>query len=197
MRLYDFAPSGNGYKVRLLLNLLERSYERVLIDIMAGESHTPEFLAKNQLGKVPLLELEDGTCLAESNAILTYLADGTDLLPTQPMARAQVLRWMFWEQNGHEWFVAGARFLARFFGPERADELELRRAGGRRALEAMETHLGTADWFGAETPSIADIALYPYTRTAPEGGLSLEPFAAVRAWLERVESLPRFIPFDS
>lgn len=194
MRLYNSSISGNAYKIRLLLARLALPYERIDIDINAGAAQTPEMLAKNPMGRVPLLELDDGTLIAESGAILCYLADGTDYLPSDRLGRAQVLRWVFFEQNEHEPNIAVARWIARWGGGEARPDLPDRRKRGERALGAMEAHLRDHAFFGAPGVSIGDIALYGYTHVAGEGGFDLAPYPAVRAWLDRVRGQPRHIP---
>ncbi len=195
LRLYDYLESGNGYKVRLLLHQLGLPFERVELDILRGETRTPAFLAKNPNGRIPLLELEDGSCLAESNAILWYLAEGTPLLPEDRVKRARVLQWMFFEQYSHEPFIAVLRFW-HFAGrvEENRDAAPARRAGGLAALGVMERHLSAKDFFVGDRYSIADIALYAYTHVAPEGGFDLAPFPALRRWLERVRAQPCHVP---
>jgi len=191
--LYDYLDSGNGYKIRLLLALLERSYRWVELDIMRGETRAAEFLAKNPNGRIPTLELEDGACLAESNAILWYLADGTAFVPTGRIERARVLQWMFFEQYSHEPYVATPRFILKHLpedSPRRA-ELPRRLEQGRAALGVMETHLKGRQYFVAERYSIADIALYAYTHVADEAQLDLIRYPSVRAWLARVAGEPR------
>ena len=198
LRLYDFPDSGNGYKVRLALAQLERAYEFVEVDILRGETHTPEFLAKNPDGRIPVLELEDGTCLPESGAILYYLADGTPLLPEDKLARAQCLRWMFFEQYSHEPAIAVARFIMRHTpedDPRRA-LLPEKHDKGYAALMAMERHLRDHAFFVGGQYSIADIALYAYTHIAHEGGMSLEHFPAVSHWLESVRQQPNHVPMQ-
>jgi glutathione S-transferase len=191
-KLYDFLSSGNGYKCRLLLHHLGIDYERVELDILKGETRTPEFLAKNPNGKVPALELDDGTVLTESNAILFYLADGTHFVPHGRVLRAQVLQWLFFEQYSHEPFIAVARFIHHFLptdSPRRA-ELPRLEEGGRAALGIMERRLADHTFLVADQYTIADIALYAYTHVAGEGGFDLVPFPAVRAWLDRVAAQP-------
>ena len=198
MRLYDYWESGNGYKVRLLLAQLGIAHERVELDILKGETRTPAFLAKNPNGKIPLLELDDGRHLAESNAIQWYLADGTQLLPDDPFERAQVLQWMNFEQYSHEPYIAVVRFwtFADMLDLHR-DELPARMEGGQRALSVMEQHLATHAWFAAGHYSIADIALYAYTHVAPEGGFALDRYPAVGAWLERVRAQPGHVSLNA
>jgi glutathione S-transferase len=194
--LYDYLDSGNGYKIRLLLALLEQPYRWVELDIMKGETRTPEFLAKNPNGRIPALELDDGTCLAESDAILWYLAEGTAFLPAERTERAQVLQWMFFEQYSHEPYVATPRFILKHLpadAPRRA-ELPKRLEQGRAALGVMERHLTGRRYFVGERYSIADMALYAYTHVAHEAQLDLTPFREVRTWLDRVAGQPRHIP---
>ena len=196
MRLYDNHLSGNGYKPRLLLAHLVRSYERVEIDILKGGSRTPEFLAMNPNGRIPVLRLEDGTCLAESNAILWYLAEGTPFLPADPLARALTLQWMFFEQYSHEPNIAVARHWLRHVEMTEAQRAQLpsRQAGGRAALAVMERHLGHRPWFGAAAMTVADVALYAYTHVAGEGGFDLSDYPNVTAWLARVTAQPGHVP---
>ena len=195
LKLYDHLDSGNGYKIRLLLAQLALPYRYVELDIFRGESRTPQFLAINPNGRIPVLELEDGRHLTESDAILCFLADGTALVPTERYARAQVLQWMFFEQYSHEPYVATPRYIMRHLpvdDPRRA-ELPQRQARGREALAVMETHLRSHEYFVEERYTIADIALYAYTHVAEEGGLELAPFPRVRAWLARVAAQPRYV----
>ncbi len=195
LRLYDFLESGNGYKVRLLLHQLEIPFERIELDITQGATRTPEFLAKNPNGRIPLLELEDGTCLAESNAIQWYLAEGTPLLPDDPIARVRVLQWMFFEQYSHEPYIAVVRFwLHQGLAAEKSKEIEERRPRGYEALSVMESQLAANDFFVADRYTIADIALYAYTHVAHEGGFDLSDYPSVRAWLERVHDQPGHVP---
>jgi glutathione S-transferase len=196
LTLYGYLDSGNGYKIRLLLAQLARPYTYRELDITKGESRSPEFLRKNPNGRTPTLELEDGTCLAESNAILWYLAEGSAFLPSEPLLRAQVLQWMFFEQSSHEPFVATARFIVRHLpldSPRRA-ELQMRWEQGRFALKVMETQLEGRPFFVGDRYSIADIALYAYTHVAHEAQLDLAPYPKVRGWLERVARQPRHVP---
>ena len=192
LRLYDFHDSGNGYKVRLLLGQLGIPYECVEVDILTGKSRTPEFLAINVNGRVPVLELEDGRHLAESNALLFYLAEGTPFLPAERWARAQVMQWMFFEQYSHEPNIATSRFWLRHtdFDSHRRRRYAEKLKDGVAALQVMEKHLAGHAFFVAERYTIADIALYAYTHVADEGGFDLSPFPAIRAWLERVKAQP-------
>ncbi|MGH8318802.1 MAG: glutathione S-transferase family protein [Steroidobacteraceae bacterium] len=199
MILYDYLDSGNGYKVRLLLAQLARAYRWVELDIDRGATRTPSFLAKNSNGRIPTLELDDGTCLAESDAILWYLADGTPYLPGGKLERAQVLQWMFFEQYSHEPYVATPRFILKHLpadSPRRA-ELPKRLEQGRAALGVMERQLAGRPFFVGDGYSIADIALYAYTHVAHEAQLDLAPYPGVRAWLARVASQPRHVPLTA
>jgi len=195
LRLYDYLASGNAYKVRLLLHQLGMPFERVEMDIVRGETRTPEFLAKNPNGRVPTLELEDGTHLAESNAILFYLAEGTPFLPADRLERALALQWMCFEQYSHEPNIATVRFwLHTGLDDERRAMLPLKRRLGHDALAVMDGHLRARSFFVGERYSIADIALFAYTHVAGEGGFDLAPYAAVRAWLDRVRAQPGHVP---
>jgi len=195
MRLFDYLDSGNGYKVRLLCAQLGLTYDWTAVDIMQGESRTPEFLARNPNGRIPALQLDDGTHLFESNAILWYLAEGSRFAPESRLARGQALQWMFFEQYSHEPYVATPRFLVRHFPadhPRRA-ELPARLEKGHAALAVMERHLARHAFFVDERYGIADIALYAYTHVAPDGGLALDDYPQVRAWLARVAAQPGYV----
>jgi len=195
LRLYDYLASGNAYKVRLLLHQLGIPFERVETDIVRGETRTPEFLARNPNGRIPTLELEDGTHLAESNAILFYLAEGTPFLPATRFERALVLQWMCFEQYSHEPNIATVRFwLHTGLDDERRAMLPMKRRLGHDALAVMDGRLRARSFFVGERYSIADIALFAYTHVAGEGGFDLEPYAAVRAWLDRVRAQPGHVP---
>ncbi len=195
MHLFDYLDSGNGYKVRLLLAQLGQSYQWTELDLDAGATRTPEFLKRNPNGRIPTLELDDGTNLAESNAILWFLAEGTRFVPTDRLGRAQVLQWMFFEQYSHEPYVATPRFIVKHLPANHARLAELpeRLAKGRAALAVMERHLTTRQFFVAEQYTIADIALYAYTHVAGEGGHSLDPYPKVGQWLRRVAAQPGYV----
>jgi len=195
LRLYDHLFSGNGYKVRLLLTQMGVAFERIELDIMKGETRTAEFLRKNPNGRIPVLELENGELLPESNAILFYLADGTPFLPSDRFRRAQALQWMFFEQYSHEPNIATVRFwMHSEMTDERRALLPAKQKLGYAALDVMEGHLKTRPFFVANRYSIADIALYAYTHVADEGGFDLSRYPSIRAWLDRVRSQPRHIP---
>ena len=194
MRLYNVAYSGNSYKVRLLLAQLGLSCEIVEVDILSGKSRTPEFLKINPNGRTPVLD-DNGFVLAESNAILAYLARGTKFLPEDRQSWAQVFQWLFFEQYSHEPYIATSRFWLQHKPdtPERSSVVAARRDGGWAALKIMEDHLGKNDFFVGNY-TIADIALFGYTHVSHEGGFLLNDFPHIRSWIERVKSEPGFIP---
>jgi len=195
MHLFDYLDSGNGYKVRLLLAQLGQKYDWTNVDIDQGLTRTPEFLRRNPNGRVPTLELDDGTYLAESNAILWYLAEDSRFVPATRLGRAQVLQWMFFEQYSHEPYVATPRYLMRHFpdGHPRRTELPARLEKGRAAIKVMDDHLASREFFVNDRYSLADIALYAYTHVAPDGGLDLQPYPHVRKWLDRVAMQPNHV----
>jgi glutathione S-transferase len=197
--LYDSPVSGNCYKVRLLLAHLSIAYERRTMDV-ADRSDRPEVLGGlNPSLRVPTLVLDDGRALGESSAILWYFGEGTRFVLEDPYDRARVLQWMFFEQYDHEPNVAVARFWLAYSGRPEAmpDRLEEWHRNGNRALAAIEGHLDGRDWLVGDGMTLADIALYAYTHVAPEGGFELEPYPAVRAWLDRVALQPRHVPIDA
>jgi glutathione S-transferase len=195
MRVYGMSTSGNCHKVRMALEALKLPYEWTETDTVRGDTRSARFLAMNPNGKAPVLEIEPGTYLPESNAILCYLAEGTPLLPAERLPRARVMQWLFFEQYSHEPYIAVARFLRRFH-PDPASQKTLadsKMAGGYRALEVMEKHLASNPYFVGGSYSIADIALYAYTHVADDGGFDLARFPAVRAWLARVQAQPGYV----
>ena len=198
MRLHSAPKSGNSYKVRLLLGLLGMECELIDYHTKGGETHSPEFLKDvNPDGKVPVLELDDGTMLPESGAILLYLAEGTPSLPEDKSERAQALRWMFFEQYSLLLHLSRPRLWRMWeveMTPQREAELEQHFEQGYRALGVMERHLGDREFFVGDRPTVADVALYVYPRLCPEGGYDLDGFPAVRAWLERIANLPGYVP---
>lgn len=198
LALYDDPLSGNGYKARLMMAFLGIPYRYRRIDIMKRETRTTEFLAINPNGRIPVLILEDGTPLAESNAILCYLADGTPWIPSERLTRAQVLGWMFFEQYSHEPNVATLRFWNHL--PEKTPLQESlipsKTRDGNAALKLMNDHLSKCDWLVGDVPTIADIALYAYTHVAEEGGFALSNYPAVQAWLDRMAARPGYVPMD-
>lgn len=197
MRLFDSAVSGNAYKVRLLLAHLGHDYERIEIDVV-DRSNREELLGdRNPALRIPVLEFDDGTSLAESNAILWYLAQGTDYLPEDAREQARVLQWMFFEQYDHEPNIAVARFLLHFTPDPDPAIVAARQAGGRKALAAMERRLGAHEFLVGERYSIADISLYGYTHVAHEAGLTLADYPGVAAWARRVASQPGHVTIDA
>jgi glutathione S-transferase len=196
--LYNSQVSGNCYKVRLLLAHLGIDYERQELDVV-DRSNRPEVLGDlNPALRVPTLVLDDGRSLGESNAIINYFAEGTPYLPDDRYERAQVLQWQFFEQYSHELYIAVVRFLVAFSGsPPPDEELEGKRRGGYRALDAMEGHLADRAFLVGERYTIADISLYAYTHVAGEGGFDLERYPAIRAWLDRVAGQPGHVPITA
>lgn len=193
--VHGFSPSGNCHKVRLLLEQLGRDYRWIEVDSTAGATRRADYLAKNPNGKVPIIELDDGRVLAESNAILCYLADGTPWWPDDAWQRAQALSWMFFEQYSHEPYIAVARFICGWTpldSPRRA-ELPRSRERGHQALAVMQRHLATQPWFTGSGYGVADIALFAYTDVAGDGGFDLAPYPAIRDWLARVRATPGFV----
>ncbi|MDF5730178.1 MAG: glutathione S-transferase family protein [Rhizonema sp. PD38] len=195
LKLYDFLPSGNGYKIRLLLTQIGMPFERVEVNILKKETQTSEFLSKNPNGKIPVLEIESGKYLAESNAIMIYLSEGTEFLPYDRFSRAQVLQWLFFEQNSHEPFIATSRFLISILGKteEYKEVIEQKREPGYAALRIMDNHLTSHNFFVGKRYTIADMGLFAYTHVANEGGFDLTQFPAIQAWIERVKAQPRYI----
>jgi glutathione S-transferase len=188
LTLYGDIRSGNCLKVKWLLDWLGRDYRWIETDIMAGGSRTPEFLALNPAGQAPTLVLEDGRPLAQSNAILLHLAEGSPLIPVDDYERAVMLEWLFWEQYSHEPYVAVARFQRLYLGKP-ADAIEPRlMERGHGALARMEARLADRPWIVGAGPSLADLALVAYTRVAPEGGFALNGYPAIRTWIGRVET---------
>jgi len=197
--LYSMKRSGNSYKVRLALAQLGVDYRLVEVDILKGDSHTPEFLQMNPNGQVPLLEVGPGRHLAESNAILWYVAGGTPLAPEDRIDRAEALQWMFFEQHSLEPNIGAAYFwLALVKGGRELQRhaLEDWMEEGYRALRVMENHLKQNDYFAAGRYTIADIALYAYTHLAHLCDYELGTFPAIRRWIDRVESQPGYVPMD-
>ena len=194
MKLHDYLPSGNSYKVRWVCAVLGLPYEHVPVDIHAGDTRTPEFLSLNPAGQIPLLELGDGRTLAESNAIIAYLAEGSHLVPDDPFGRAKMLQWQFWEQYRHEPAIAVARFIRMYAPDARAGELPALMERGHAALAVMEGHLEGRDWFVGQACSLADVSLYAYSHVAGDGGFDLDAYPAVRAWLARFAAQDGHVP---
>ncbi|MGD8417136.1 MAG: glutathione S-transferase family protein [Pseudomonadales bacterium] len=187
MKVYGDSISGNCLKVKYTADYLGLDYEWVATDIMAGETRTAEYLAMNPAGQVPLLLLDDGRPLAQSNAIIGYLAAGSSLIPEDAYLRAKVDEWLFWEQYSHEPYVAVCRFVMRYQGKGKEQREPWRVERGEAALDLMDAWLAGRDWFVGGDLSIADIALLAYTRLAHEGGFDLSGRTAVRAWIDRCE----------
>lgn len=188
LRVYGDSISGNCLKVKWTLERLGRDYRWIETSVLNGETRTEAFLALNPAGQAPTVVLEDGRPLAQSNAIILHLAEGSDLIPADAYQRAKMLEWLFWEQYSHEPYVAVARFQVRYLGRPIA-ELEPRLIErAHAALARLEAALKAADFLVGRQLTLADIALVAYTRVAPEGGISLEAYAAVRAWIGRVEA---------
>lgn len=191
MRLYDYAASANCYKPRLLLALLEREYERVPIDIFAGDTLTDEYAALNRARETPVLELDDGEVITQSNAILWFLAEGSEFLPEDALGRAQVVRWLIFEQERVMSGIGGARF--RTVTGRNPEVIQSRLELGRSALEMLETQLRGRSFLVGSSCSIADVANFAYTHVAGDAGFDLGDFPAVTAWLDRIEALPGFV----
>jgi glutathione S-transferase len=194
--LFEQHDSGNCYKVRLVFSHLRRAYRTVAISSLDGSTRSDDFLAKNPIGKVPTVQLEDGRFLGESNAILLYFAEQTPLLPADAYERAKVYEWLFFEQYSHEPAIAVRRALTLY--PERRHQATLQRmdellAAGYRALAVLEGRLSRADWLAGTSFSIADISLYAYTHCAAEGGYALARYPGITRWLSRVAGLPGHI----
>ncbi|HOV58526.1 MAG TPA: glutathione S-transferase family protein [Rhodanobacteraceae bacterium] len=201
--VYGYSPSGNCYKLRLLLAQLGRregrDYRWIETDSSRGATRTPDFLARNPNGKVPLLEREDGAILTESNAILCWLAEGTPFLAGDAWQRAQSLSWLFFEQYSHEPYVAVARFICGWTPPDspRRADLPRLRERAHAALAVMETCLARQAWFGGTRYGIADIALFAYSHCAEDGGIALAAYPRLRDWLDRVRATPGFVPLPT
>ena len=193
--LYGDAQSGNCYKIILLASLLDLPYQWQPVDILAGETQKESFTTLNPAGQIPVIELESGEYLAESNAIIQYLANGTTWWPVERLAQAQVLKWMFFEQYSHEPYIAVARFIRHYQGmpAERLEEFKSKQAGGIKALNTMEQQLSQHHFIAGEKPSIADIALFAYTHVAADGGFELAPYTGIRDWIDRITRMPGFI----
>ncbi len=194
-RVFGDSKSGNCYKIQLLCAILEVEYEWIEVDILAGDTQKTEFLALNANGKIPLLSLPDGRNLSESNAILAYLAAGTELVGGDRFSTADVLRWMFFEQYSHEPNIATSRFIIKYLGnpPDRQAALQEKRVGGYKAFDVMEGQVGDQPFITGDAFTIADISLYAYTHVADEGGFDLDNYPAVRAWIDRIASQPGYI----
>lgn len=195
MKVYGDVQSGNCYKIKLLLSLLNVQHRWINVDILAGESQSDEYLAINPNGKIPALVLDDGRIVTESNAILNYLAHGTELLTDDPYEYALIQQWQFFEQYSHEPYIAVARFINKYLGlPEsRKAEYASKQQGGHKALAVMEQQLAKTAYLTGERLTTADISLYGYTHVAEEGGFELSAYPNINKWLKRVESQPNYI----
>ncbi|KGD62010.1 glutathione S-transferase domain-containing protein [Alcanivorax jadensis T9] len=197
--LYEFASSGNCYKLRLAMAQLDIPFQRIEKDITRGETRSAEFLAINPNGRIPVLVTPDNRVLPESSAALWYLARDSKLMPEDPFQQAQVLQWMFFEQYNHEPNIATSRYWIHVLGEQEkyAEALAEKQQKGHDALAVMETHLSDRDFFVGRDYSIADIALYAYTHVAGQGGFSLDAYPAIRGWLERVERQPGYVAMEA
>jgi len=196
LKIYGDSKSGNCYKIQLLCAEMGVDYDWEEVDILAGDTRTPQFLAMNANGKIPLLALPDGRYLPESNAILFYLADGSEFFAGDAYSRAEILRWMFFEQYSHEPNIATSRFIIKYLGnpPDRQISLEEKHAGGHKALEIMEQQLQRRPFVTGDNYNIADIALFAYTHVADEGGFDLVDYAAIREWIAGIKGRPNYLP---
>ena len=196
--VYGYTPSGNCWKVAQILRLTDHPFRWMEIDSNKGETRTPEFLARNPVGKIPVVVLADGTVLIESNAILAHFAEGGPWLPPPGLARTRVFEWLFFEQYSHEPYIAVARNIIRFLKQkqQQAERLAGCRTGGDRALDVMQRRLAGNAWLTDAGPTIADLALFAYTQVAGEGEFDLNRWPGVHAWLDRVRALSGIVPLE-
>ena len=196
LKIYGDSRSGNCYKTQLLCAEMGVDYDWEEVDIIAGDTRSPQFLAMNANGKIPLLALPDGRYLPESNAILFYLADGSVFFAGDAYARAEILQWMFFEQYSHEPNIATSRFIIKYLGnpADRQTMLEEKKVGGYQALEIMEQQLRRHAFIAGDQYNIADIALIAYTHVADEGGFSLGDYPAIREWITTIKGRPNYVP---
>lgn len=199
MIVYGDSRSGNCYKIALLARHLGITLEWREVDVLSGATRSDWFLSINPFGKLPVVELDDDTHLAESNAVLCYLAEGTAWWPDERLLRAEVLQWLFWEQYSHEPYIATVRFWVALSGQPEAHTSQIARCRpqGERALLRMDGHLRERRWLVGGHPTIADIALFAYTHVAEEGGYRLDDYPAVLAWLDRMQGLPEHMPMQT
>ncbi len=195
-KIYGDYQSGNCYKIKLLMSLLQIEHEWIDVDILKNETKTVSYLGKNPMGQIPLLECGDGSFIAESNAILNYLADASPLLSNEPFNRAKILQWQFFEQYSHEPYIAVARFIAKYLGlpDNKKDEYTAKQEGGHKALAVMEQQLLHSPYLVGNHLSIADISLYGYTHVADEGGFDLAEYPAIQRWIKNIQQLPNYVP---
>lgn len=199
MLIYGDAQSGNCYKVKLLASLLSIDHEWIEVDILRGDTQSDSYLDKNPNGKIPLLELDDGRVLSESNAILNYLAADSSLVSEDSFEQAKILQWQFFEQYSHEPYIAVARFINKYLGlPEdRRAEYDAKQQGGHKALAVMEEQLKQTPYLVGQRLTIADISLYAYTHVAHEGGFDLAGYPGIQAWFGRVKSQTHYIAMEA
>lgn len=198
IKVYGDILSGNCYKVKLLLSLLEIDHEWIHVDILNKETQAESFLHKNPVGKIPLVELSKNVFLSESNAILNYFANGTSYLPDNNLLRAKVLQWQFFEQYSHEPYIAVARFIAKYLNmlESRLEEFKSLQIGGNKALSIMNEQLAKTLFLVGDVYTISDISLYGYTHVANEGGFDLLNYPYILAWLERIKSHPKHVTIE-
>ena len=198
MKIYADIQSGNCYKIKLLTSLLTIKHEWIHIDILAKETLTEDFLKKNNNGKIPLLELDDGRFLSESNAILNYLATNTALIPNDTFVNAKIQQWQFFEQYSHEPFIAVARYIAKYLGlpDDRRADYQSKQEGGHKALQIMEEQLQKTPYLVGEELTTADVSLYGYTHVAHEGGFNLKEYPAIQKWINRIQAHPKYIGME-
>lgn len=198
LKVYGDIRSGNCYKIKLLMALLGIEHEWVPVSILGGETKAASFVAMNPNAKIPVLEIEPGVFLPESNAALNYLAEETPFLPAERLQRARVLQWQFFEQYSHEPYIAVARYIAKYLGlpPARRAEFESKQEGGHKALRVMEAQLARTPFLVGASYTIADISLYAYTHVAHEGGFDLGGYPAIAAWLQRVAAQPGHVTME-
>jgi len=195
MKIYGDIYSGNCYKLKLMCALLALQHDWIPIDILRGETRSDSFLALNPNGQIPVCVTDDNTVLTESNAILFYLAQGSDYWPPDPLSQTRVLEWQYFEQYSHEPTLAVARFIKVYEGlpDSRINDYETRLKGGYRALDLMEAHLGDRHFLVGERCSIADVSLFAYTHVAHEGGFDLSAYPSINGWIARMKSLPGYV----
>ncbi len=194
-KVYGDIQSGNCYKIKLLMSFLATPHEWIHVDILAGETHSSAFSEMNSNAKIPVLQMGESDFLCESNAILNFLAEGSDFLPSSGLERAKVLQWQFFEQYSHEPYIAVARYINKYLGlpQEKKEEYDSKQIGGHKALKVMEDQLSKSDYLVGNAPTIADISLYAYTHVAHEGGFDLQQYPNIKEWLSRIEDLPNYI----
>ena len=198
LKIYGDIQSGNCYKVKLVLALLGIEHEWQHVDILKGDTKQADFLALNPNGKIPLAQWPDNRVLAESNAIIHYLASGSHLIPEDPFVHAQMLSWQFFEQYSHEPYIAVARFIQFYQGmpAERLEEYRNIRPKGYRALDVMEKQLAQTPYLCGESLSLADISLYAYTHVAHQGGFELQRYPHIQRWIEQIQQQPAYVGME-